>query len=323
MTRIPCEILESILLERRRLMFKDRIKQFEERFNKEVRLPQDIQDETNPTARVVFTSAYCILADEDPTVIVYRPSPEKGTSLLKSYMYSDYGTFTEDWEDVYIAFGDRRVKMSNVEDLGNFETQRRDEIKEQVLQDTILDISIEEEERPDDSQHLRAEVVRLRNELDGLKENVIIESMRDMKENYVHLRAKYKTLCSQVSCKCKLHKMTTKNRSLIKSIIALERSSKLLLKEFADIIKVICKPFKSVHSAEWEVLQELCLHVHHIILHNISLTEELDCFDDDLEVSCVCDNIRRGSAAPLHGDEDYDYLDTDTDESSADSDARD
>ncbi|KAJ3280170.1 hypothetical protein HK104_000858 [Borealophlyctis nickersoniae] len=74
--------------------------------------------------------------------------------------------------------------MSHVEDFANCETESRDEsVKEQVPQGTIFDISIEEGQKSDKSHHLQAEVDRLRNELDGLKENVIIESMRDMKEN--------------------------------------------------------------------------------------------------------------------------------------------
>ncbi|KAJ3282522.1 hypothetical protein HK104_010851 [Borealophlyctis nickersoniae] len=195
--------------------------------------------------------------------------------------------------------------------------------EERVTQHKILKISIDEERKSDESQqHLQAEIARLRSELDGLKENVVIESMRDMKENYIHLRAQYKRLCSVASCNCRVRHMTTQKRTLVKSIIALERSAKILLKEFADIFKVFCKPFESLDSAEWEVLQEMCLHVHHIILHIVSLAEELDDYDDDEEVPCVCDNLRRGSAAALHDDEDYDYLETD-DESSADSDVED
>ncbi|KAJ3270209.1 hypothetical protein HK104_004968 [Borealophlyctis nickersoniae] len=181
------------------------------------------------------------------------------------------------------------------------------------------DCGILETCRGEDSQHLRAEIARLSKELEGLKENKIVESMQDMRHTYVQLRAKYKAMCSLVSCNCAMRKLTVKNRKLVKTLIGFEASSKLLLEEVVRLSDAFCKPFDAVDAAEWKVTQESGLHVHHVIVHIISLCEKLDGFDDDLKVQCVCDDMRRGTAALLHDDEDFNHLDS-TDETSSDSD---
>ncbi|KAJ3281232.1 hypothetical protein HK104_000129, partial [Borealophlyctis nickersoniae] len=208
--------------------------------------------------------------------------------------------------------------MSNVQGFANRETCTRDEnVGGQAQQDNI--VSMHEGCNRDGSQNLHAEVARLKNELDGLKENAVIQQMREIKEKYIDLRAKYRSLCSLSECRCRIREMTTTNRLLVKSIISCETSSKFLKKEFANISRIISKPFESVDATEWDLLQEFSLHVHHVILHIIALAEDRVMLTNDPEIPCVCDNLRRGAAAPLHDDEGHDYLDTD--ESSDDSDA--
>ena len=138
----------------------------------------------------------------------------------------------------------------------------------------------------DEVEQLRAEVGKLQSELASLKENVIIESMNQMKEDY-------RRICRSAICVCERARLLKKILDLKRNIIAIEATSYSLYESFNEVMGIVRASKSEIQGVEWTKLRKTLKHVDHVLLHLTDLCDDAEAIKEPEPEPdrCICENL--------------------------------
>ncbi|KAI8817884.1 uncharacterized protein EV422DRAFT_508706 [Fimicolochytrium jonesii] len=134
----------------------------------------------------------------------------------------------------------------------------------------------EQDEQQNEHQDLQAEVSRLKEELRGLQENTIIESMNDLKKAHDNLS-------KSATCMCIARQLCNRNYAYQRTIVALGVNSWSLYESFEDILEILRKNRGEVLYEGWNRLREKAEHHDHCLKQMYDLCEESNIDIADIE----------------------------------------
>lgn len=135
-------------------------------------------------------------------------------------------------------------------------------------------------------EQIEAENKKLKAELENLRENVVIESMNQMKQDYARI-------CRNAACGCETAKLMKAIRDLKRSIFAIDTTSYSLYEMFGNVMKTVRTSKTEINKENWISLRKELKHIDHILLHLTDLCDDCNLVQDPKfdKKNCICTRL--------------------------------